>query len=45
VKRLRVQVDTSVLGGCFDPELATWSLGLLDRIRLFNVVNLEAGYR
>jgi hypothetical protein len=33
VKILRVYVDTSVLGGCFDPEFAKWSLGLMDDFR------------
>lgn len=27
-KKLRIYVDTSVIGGCFDPEFATWSNGL-----------------
>ena len=27
--RLRIYIDTSVLGGCFDPEFATWSNGLV----------------
>lgn len=26
--RLRLYIDTSVLGGCFDSECATWSSGL-----------------
>lgn len=30
---LRVYVDTSVLGGCFDPEFAPWSMGLVDDFR------------
>lgn len=33
MKILRVYVDTSVLGGCFDPEFARWSLGLMDDFR------------
>lgn len=28
LKKLRIYVDTSVIGGCFDPEFATWSNGL-----------------
>lgn len=28
MKVQRVYVDTSVIGGCFDPEFATWSDGL-----------------
>ena len=30
MKTLRIYVDTSVLGGCFDPEFAPWSNGLMD---------------
>ena len=33
MKRLRVYVDTSVLGGCFDPEFATWSQSLIEDFR------------
>lgn len=33
MKRKRIYVDTSVLGGCFDPEFAAWSLGLLGDFR------------
>ena len=29
MKKFRIYVDTSVIGGCFDPEFATWSNGLL----------------
>ena len=29
MKKLRIYVDTSVLGGCFDPEFAEWSNRLL----------------
>lgn len=29
MKKLRIYTDTSVLGGCFDPEFAPWSTGLL----------------
>jgi hypothetical protein len=29
----RVYLDTSVLGGCFDPEFAVWSNGLLEDFR------------
>jgi predicted nucleic acid-binding protein len=28
VKRLRIYIDTSVIGGCFDKEFAPWSNGL-----------------
>jgi len=34
MKILRVYVDTSVLGGCFDPEFEVWSKGLLEDFRL-----------
>ena len=30
LKRLRVYIDTSVIGGCFDPEFALWSNGLFE---------------
>lgn len=30
---LRIYVDTSVLGGCFEPEFAPWSNGLMDDFR------------
>jgi hypothetical protein len=29
MKKLQVYVDTSVLGGCFEPEFALWSKGLI----------------
>ena len=40
MKRLRICVDTAVIGGCFDPEFRTWSNGLIDdfRARRFNLV-------
>jgi len=30
VKQQRIYVDTSVLGGCFDPEFERWSNMLLE---------------
>lgn len=33
MKRLRIYVDTSVIGGCFDPEFDLWSNGLLQDFR------------
>ena len=33
MKRLRVYLDTSVLGGCFAEEFAEWSTRLIDDIR------------
>jgi hypothetical protein len=33
MKRLQVYVDTSVLGGCFEPEFAPWSNGLVADFR------------
>src|SRR4051794_27460542 len=35
MKRPRIYIDTSVIGGCFDEEFATWSNGL--------VVDFKAG--
>ncbi len=29
MKKIRVYVDTSVIGGCLDPEFETWSRGML----------------
>jgi len=34
MKVQRVYIDTSVLGGCFDPEFALWSNGLIRDFRL-----------
>jgi hypothetical protein len=33
MERLRIYVDTSVLGGCFDPEFEVWSNGLVRDFR------------
>ncbi len=33
MKIQRVYLDTSVVGGCFDPEFAQWSLGLIEDFR------------
>jgi hypothetical protein len=33
MKKLRIYVDTSVLGGCFEPEFAPWSNGLVTDFR------------
>ena len=33
MKRLRIYVDTSVIGGCFDPEFLEWSKTLIDDFR------------
>jgi hypothetical protein len=33
MKIQRVYIDTSVIGGCFDPEFAEWSKGLLQDFR------------
>lgn len=30
MKKFRIYVDTSVIGGCCDPEFKEWSLGLLE---------------
>jgi hypothetical protein len=29
-KKTRIYVDTSVIGGCFDPEFELWSIGLFE---------------
>lgn len=34
MKRQRVYTDTSVIGGCFDTEFATWSNALIEDFRL-----------
>lgn len=36
--KLRIYVDTSVLGGCFDPEFSIWSLGLIQDFRARHVL-------
>jgi hypothetical protein len=33
MKPLRIYIDTSVLGGCFDVEFAEWSNGLIGDFR------------
>jgi hypothetical protein len=33
MKILRVSIDTSVVGGCFDVEFAAWSNGLVEDFR------------
>jgi hypothetical protein len=33
MKTLRIYLDTSVLGGCFDVEFAVWSNGLMEDFR------------
>lgn len=35
---LRIYIDTSVLGGCFDVEFAEWSTGLIDDFRAGRLV-------
>lgn len=35
---LRIYIDTSVLGGCFDVEFAEWSNGLIDDFRAGRLV-------
>lgn len=34
MKLQRIYLDTSVLGGCFDPEFAEWSNGLMQDFRI-----------
>jgi len=40
MRRLRIYVDTSVIGGCFDSEFSIWSKGLIEdfRTQRFNLV-------
>ena len=33
MKKLRVYLDTSVIGGCFDPEFKEWSVALMEDFR------------
>ena len=33
MKKLRIYVDTSVIGGCFDPEFKIWSEALIEDFR------------
>ena len=33
MERSRIYIDTSVLGGCFDPEFSAWSNGLMRDFR------------
>ena len=34
MKELRIYIDTSVIGGCFDEDFESWSNGLLKDVRL-----------
>ena len=38
MESLRIYIDTSVLGGCFDPEFAPWSNGLMRDCRAGRLV-------
>jgi hypothetical protein len=38
VEHFRIYIDTSVLGGCFDPEFASWSNGLMRDFRAGRLV-------
>lgn len=38
MERLRIYIDTSVLGGCFDEEFAPWSNGLMRDFRAGRLV-------
>lgn len=33
MKKLRIYIDTSVIGGCFDPEFKVWSEALMEDFR------------
>ena len=38
MEQFRIYIDTSVLGGCFDPEFASWSHGLMRDFRAGRLV-------
>jgi hypothetical protein len=38
MKKLRIYVDTSVIGGCFDTEFSKWSNGLMKDFKLGNFI-------
>ena len=38
MEHFRIYIDTSVLGGCFDPEFAPWSNGLMRDFRAGRMV-------
>ena len=38
MEQFRIYIDTSVLGGCFDPECASWSNGLMRDFRAGRLV-------
>lgn len=38
MEHFRIYIDTSVLGGCFDPEFASWSNGLMRDFRAGRLV-------
>ena len=38
MEKLRIYLDTSVLGGCFDPEFAAWSNGLVRDFRAHRLI-------
>jgi hypothetical protein len=40
MKKLRIYVDTSVIGGCFDQDFCVWSKGLIEdfQAQRFNLV-------
>ena len=38
MEQLRIYIDTSALGGCFDPEFAPWSNGLMRDFRAGRLV-------
>jgi len=33
MRKQRIYLDTSVIGGCFDPEFAVWSMALMEDFR------------
>lgn len=43
MKKLRIYVDTSVVGGCFDSEFQEWSLSLMEDFRAGQFVPVFSG--
>ena len=38
VAKKRIYVDTSVIGGCFDPEFSKWSILMMDAFKSENII-------
>ena len=41
-RKLRIYIDSSVIGGCYDDEFKEWSNQLIDE---FRSVNIKEGYK